>query len=137
MIVIWRGWGLLGFLGLIQFLTAAVFLPDVESRWLFLWAVSAGFVASGLICVHCGTRWNRPVVQHTLYFLRLQFWGWIYLVLAGVFLGGGLGGVLLRGLDRPGGKLQAGLIAVGLGGLLALMVQTALATRRPRPEAGR
>ena len=137
MILVWRGWGLLGTLGFILALATEGFVSNVEYPWLKVLAVSAGFLASGLVCVHCGTRWNRPRVFHSLYGLPLQFWGWVDLVLAGVCLAGGLLGVIREGLDRPGRMTQALAMALGLGLLVGVMALTARSTRRQPVEVQR
>ena len=135
MILVWRGWGLLGTVGFLLGLATEGFVSNVEYPWLKVLAGYAGFLASGLVCVHWGTRWNRPRVQHSLYGLPLQFWGWVDLVLAGVCLAVGLLGVFRQGLDRPGRMTQALAMALGLGLLVGLMALTARATQRLRTEA--
>ena len=115
MILIWRGWGLLAAVGFFLTVAAVGVLAKVKPLWLSPVAMFCSLLASGVFCVHYGTRWNRPVVRHSLYFLPLQVWGWIYFTLAAGQLLSSLAGILSYGFDQPGRMAQAVLAAVGLG----------------------
>ena len=78
MILIWRGWGLLAVVALFPLLASCAGLVGVEPHWMYLVASAISLLAAGVVCVHFGTRWNRPVVEHSFWFIPLQVWGWIY-----------------------------------------------------------
>ena len=129
MILIWRGRGLLAMIGPFALLAPISFVSN-DPFWLQPFAVSAGLTTAGLICIYCGIRWNRPRTYHSLYGIPLETCGWIDLLLAGVWLALVLTRVIREDLYRPGGMVQAGLMSLGLGVLLALMVATARYIRR-------
>lgn len=122
MILIWRGWGLLAVVVLFPLLASCGGLTDVEPRWLFQVANALCLLVAGVICVHFGTRWNRPVVEHSFWFIPLQIWGWIYTALAWVFVLSTIASAFQQGIDKPKGTYQ--LLAGGVG--LAVVVVVGL-----------
>jgi hypothetical protein len=94
-----------------------------------MFAVALSLVVAGAVCVYFGNRWNRPVVEHSFYFVPLQVWGWVYLALAGLpaalcFVASVLALTgIVRGPNKPppGGPES---LAVGGGVILCLLVPT-------------
>ncbi|HYH64938.1 MAG TPA: hypothetical protein VD866_09615 [Urbifossiella sp.] len=92
MIFVWRGWGPMALAvaaiavascgGLIEFHPLAANA-----------AFGVSLLCGGLVCLRYGRRWNRGTGYHTLYWLPLEVWGWVYIVLGGLF--GLLGAVAL------------------------------------------
>lgn len=84
MILIWRGWGLLA--------VVALFLPLASCAGLMDWnpiVAILGFgvtlVAGGLACRHYGRKWNQGSGFHTMYWIPLEIWGWIYIVIGSLW----------------------------------------------------
>ena len=84
MIIVWRG---RGFLALV-----ATFLPLASCAGLMdfnpVLAVSLAGIATlggGLACRHYGRKWNQGSGFHTMYWIPLEIWGWIYIVFGGLF----------------------------------------------------
>lgn len=140
MILIWRGWGLLAVVALFPMLASCAGLATVEPFGLCLFAVLLSLVVAGAVCVYYGNRWNRPVVEHSFYFVPLQVWGWVYLALATLpaviaFIGGvGVLTGILRGPNKPtpNGPLY---LAVGGGIILCLVVPITYALVRSARSA--
>lgn len=84
MFLIWRGRGLLALVPAILLLGSCGGLIGFEQRWPMLVGVTASLLIGGAVCVHYGTRWNRRGVEHSLYFIPLQAWGWACLALLAV-----------------------------------------------------
>ncbi len=84
MFLVWRGWGLLAIV--------AAFLPLASCAGLMDWnpliailCCGSTAVASGIICRHYGRKWNQGSGFHTMYWIPLEIWGWIYIVFGGFF----------------------------------------------------
>jgi hypothetical protein len=82
MFIVWRGWGLLA--------VVAAFLPLASCAGLMDWnpliailCCGSTTVASGMICRHYGRKWNQGSGFHTMYWIPLEIWGWIYIVFGG------------------------------------------------------
>jgi hypothetical protein len=99
MILVWRGWGLLALV--------ALFLPLASCAGFVDWnpavAVALGgltLAVGGLACVRYGRKWNRGSGFHTMYWVPVEHWGWVYI---------GVGGLLgLAGLAVVVKKAVAG-----------------------------
>lgn len=103
MILIWRGWGLLAVVALFPLIASCAGLTNVKPDWVMSVAWILSLLIAGLVCVHFGVRWNRPVSHHTFFFLPLQVWGWVYLglvsLISAFWVLAGL--AVLSGLYRP------------------------------------
>jgi hypothetical protein len=75
MILIWRGWGLLAIVALLLPLGSCVGLLDTRQGLAFVLG-GLTLLGGGAACWVYGRRWNRPVTEHSLYFIPLQYWGW-------------------------------------------------------------
>lgn len=122
MILIWRGWGLLAVVAFFPVLASCAGLVDLDSKIPLIFAVSGSLLLGGGGCVYFGTRWNRDRENHSLYFVPLQVWGWLYLVGAA-----GLSLLLLVGVVRAGlgfrhNLPQSNLFGVGLGAIILFLV---------------
>jgi hypothetical protein len=80
----WRGRGLLGIV--------AIFLPLATCAGLSDWDRGGALLIGGLtlagggwVCRHFGRKWNQGSGFHSLYFLPLEVWGWIYLLAGAAF----------------------------------------------------
>ena len=122
LILIWRGWGLLGIVALFPMLAACAGLADLDSKIPMFIAVCGSLLLGGGVCVYYGTLWNRSGCLHSLYFVPLETCGWIYLVCAGgLSLFMGLGSALAAlGLRR--GPPQPGLLGLGVGGTISFLL---------------
>jgi hypothetical protein len=83
-IFVWRGWGVVA--------AVATFLPLASCGGLMDWnpmvalaCFGVTLLAGGLACRHYGLRWNQGTGYHSMYWLPLEVWGWIYIVIGGVF----------------------------------------------------
>lgn len=126
MIFIWRGWGLLAFFVLIPLLASCGGLIELEPSWVFIIAVSLSLLFAGAVCVYCGIRWNRYGVEHSLYFVPLEAWGWIYLAFAGLMAFAAVGGAIRQGFDKPRFLYQ------GIAGAASLAVVVGLSLLLPK-----
>lgn len=135
MILIWRGGGLLAAAALIPLLASCAGLMSADTVWLTLAATYLSLLAGGAVCIYYGSRWNRPVVEHTLYFVPLRVWGWIYLgaaaLLALVTFAGGAYQTVRPLPNRPA---PAVLLAVGGVGLVAATATGWWLVRAGRPR---
>lgn len=104
MIVIWRGWGALALFVMVPVVGSCAGLTGREPGWLLPAALGVTLLAGGAACAYYGTRWNRPFVEHTLYFIPLQVWGWVYI---GLVAAAGLA-TCLTGLAFMTGAAQPG-----------------------------
>ncbi len=84
MIFVWRGWGPVA--------VVAVFLPLASCAGLMDWnpmvailSFGVSLVAGGLACRHYGLKWNQGSGFHTMYWIPLEIWGWIYIAAGGFF----------------------------------------------------
>lgn len=133
MILIWRGWGLLALVVVIPMLASCGGLGTVQPPWMFLSALTISLLSGGAVCVYYGNRWNQQEVEHSLYFVPLQTWGWLYLGLAELLALLAIGGALVRGLEEPGRPGQA--ISGGIG-FVAVTGIGLLLVRSGRSQAG-
>jgi hypothetical protein len=125
-ILIWRGWGLLAVVALFPLLASCAGLIDVEPSWVCLLAAALSLLLGGVVCVYCGTRWNRHGAEHSFYFIPLQAWGWLYLAVVGLIALAAIGGAIKQGLDKPRWVYQA--LAGGVG--FVVVIGTGVFTRR-------
>jgi hypothetical protein len=85
-IIIWKGKGIFALIIMLAAfaipLICAVSLYDAYPRYIsiasipFSWMI--GGTISGLLCWYFGRKWNRnatPDQYHTLYFIRVEYWG--------------------------------------------------------------
>lgn len=86
MILIWRGWGLLAVVALFPLLASCGGLITVEPKWIFAIVASVSLLLAGAVCIFFGSRWNRDRTDHSFYFIPLQVWGWVYLIILGLQL---------------------------------------------------
>lgn len=84
MIFVWRGWGPLALV--------ALFVPLASCGGLMDWNPVAAIavtgltmVAGGLACRHYGRKWNQGSGFHMMYWVPLEYWGWVYIVLGGFY----------------------------------------------------
>ena len=94
MLILWRGKGLIACVILaasaILPLVAVVVLQDLffdaAPRWLLPAGVIAGFAGGGMACLGLGRTWNRAnsdEPMHSLYGIRVEHWGVLWLCAAG------------------------------------------------------
>src|SRR5688572_17019901 len=83
-IFVWRGWGPVA--------VVAAFLPLVSCAGLLEWnpmlamlCFGITLLLGGLICRHYGVKWNQGSGFHSMYWIPLEIWGWIYIVCGGFF----------------------------------------------------
>ncbi len=95
MILVWRGWGPLALAALILPAASCAGLMEY-SPILSIAAFGVTLLAGGVACVWCGHRWNDGAWDHTLYWLPLQVWGWLYVVIGGLFVALVVAGVVWR-----------------------------------------
>lgn len=128
-ILIWRGRGLLAVVALLPVLGSCVGLMNIEPAALCLTAVGLALVLGGWFCAYYGRLWNRGGAHHTLYFVRLEVWGGIYLALAILPAGAicALGGATLVGAiprGRDGGDRNE-FLYMAAGGAVVLFAACA------------
>jgi hypothetical protein len=129
-LLIWRGWGLLAVVALFPLLASCAGLFTVEPRWIAPLAVSLSLLLGGAVCIHCGMRWNCHGTEHSLYFVPLQAWGWVYLAGAGlVALMSVVGGVIQFVKPPPGrpDPSKPDPLFLTIGGALGLVIVVATA----------
>jgi len=129
-ILIWRGWGLLAVVALFPLLASCAGLATIEPMWIFWLAVVLSFLFAGVVCVVCGTRWNRHGNEHSLYFVSLQAWGWVYLAVVGLFAVAAIAGGIKQGLDKPRWLYQCIGGVVGLVCIVALGITLRMVSRQ-------
>jgi hypothetical protein len=115
-ILIWRGWGLLAIVALFPLMASCAGLSTIEPPWVFLVAAALSLLVAGVVCVHCGLRWNRHGAEHSFYFVPLQVWGWVYLSLVSLLALVAIAGAFKQGLDQPGRLLPADSLACPICG---------------------
>ncbi len=115
MILVWRGWGLLGTTGFVLILAWLGVGADLEPRGLKVAGLFLSIFLSGLLCLDRGLRWNRHGNYHTLYYIPLQFWGYLYLGMSAIFLLGVIWTNIRFGREHPGGMTETVVAAVALG----------------------
>ena len=96
MILIWRGWGLMAVVALLLPLAVCAGLLEGLPGLAFTLG-GVALAAGGVVCIRYGRRWNREGTEHSLYFVPLQAWGWIYLAVGGLFTAGGVAAVIRKG----------------------------------------
>jgi hypothetical protein len=81
---VWRGWGPLA--------AVAVFLPLASCAGLMDWnpmvallTFGIATIAAGVVCRHFGRKWNQGSGFHMMYWIPLEIWGWIYVIVGGLF----------------------------------------------------
>jgi hypothetical protein len=90
--IIWTGNGIYALIimmssvafPLVGALEFAAAYPKLDSMPYIFTAVVFGLILGGIICFKLGRRWNKNVdfgQYHTLYFVRVEHWGVICLVL--------------------------------------------------------
>jgi hypothetical protein len=84
MIFVWRGRGLLGLI--------ALFLPLASCAGLLDWNVQVASLAGsitlligGLVCRHYGRKWNQGSGFHMLYWMPLEIWGLVCIIVGALF----------------------------------------------------
>ncbi|MCE9635547.1 MAG: hypothetical protein K8T90_07570 [Planctomycetes bacterium] len=94
--IVWRGNGLMALPVLIA--TALPALAFYGGRHASVGVMLSGIVAflGGLLCVRFGRRWNAVEVQHTLYWLAPERWGYGYVALGVVLWCAGAVGLVQR-----------------------------------------
>lgn len=130
MLLIWRGWGLLAVAALFPLLASCAGLISVEPKWIFLLAASLSLLLAGVVCVYCGTRWNRRGVEHSFYFVPLQVWGWVYMAIVGSFAVMAVVGSIYRmiqPLPGPPNPQRPDPVLVLVIGIIASIVVAAMA----------
>jgi hypothetical protein len=82
-IFVWRGWG--------PVVLVALFLPLASCAGLMDWhpiaamgVGSAALLAGGLACRHLGRRWNQGSGYHMMWWVPVEAWGWVYIVVGGL-----------------------------------------------------
>jgi hypothetical protein len=81
---VWRGWGAIA--------AVATFLPLGSCVGLLDWNPMVAIlcfgvtqVGGGLACRHYGLKWNQGSGFHSMYWIPLEVWGWIYIAVGGFF----------------------------------------------------
>jgi hypothetical protein len=83
-IFVWRGWGPVAAVAAFLPLISCAGLMDVNPV-LALACFGITLLAGGLACRYYGRKWNQGTGFHSMYWIPLEVWGWIYLALGGVF----------------------------------------------------
>jgi hypothetical protein len=138
-VIIWRGWGLLAVVALFPLLASCSGLINVEPKWIFILATSLALLFAAAVCAHFGVRWNRTSVEHSLYSVPLQVWGWVYLAMAGLVPLGAIGGAIRQGLDKPPWLYQgiAGVAGLGVVLVVGVALRKSARTFAERAETSR
>jgi hypothetical protein len=76
-----RGRGLLAVVAVFPVLACCACLAGEKPEWMLPTGLFVSLLVAGSACIHYGNKWNRPAVEHTLCYLPLQAWGWLYLSL--------------------------------------------------------
>ena len=87
MIVVWRGRGLVALAAAILPLLPCAGLVDLNNPALYFIAPGGASILVGLVCWRLGKRWNQGSGYHSLYWIPLETWGWIYMVLGEFWTG--------------------------------------------------
>lgn len=83
--VVWRGRGPLALAVAILPLASCAGLWEINPT-VALVAATFSFMLGGYLCWYLGHRWNGGSGYHMLYWIPLEYWGWLYGV-AGVVFG--------------------------------------------------
>ena len=98
-----RGRGLVAVVAAFPALACCAGLADAKPEWLLPAGLFPCLLGAGAACIHLGGEWNRPTVSHSLLYLPLQAWGWLYLSLVALPAAAGWGFILAyaAGAIRP------------------------------------
>ena len=99
---------------------------------------------TGAVCIYLGTKRNPHGTEHSLYFIPLQVWGWIYLGSTGEYALLAIAGAFKFGLNQPGRFCQAiGGLAEFLFVVVTAFIVSGLARQNadseshdPKPDSG-
>ncbi|MBI3823540.1 MAG: hypothetical protein HY289_12795 [Planctomycetes bacterium] len=80
MIVVWLGWGPLALVVLFPPLLLVSFLIGYNPM-IAIVAAAASLLLGGILCWFLGRKLNRGSGYHTLYFIPLEKWGVIFILL--------------------------------------------------------
>ena len=82
MFIVWRGNGLLALAVLAAMCTPCV--AGIGQKYESVGALIGGLfgLVGGVLCIRFGRRWNQAGIYHSMYWVPLQGWGYIVLVLA-------------------------------------------------------
>ena len=94
MIFVWRVWGPVAQVAAFLPLACCSGLMSISPPVAILCSALA-FVAGGLVCRYYGLKWNQGSGFHSMYWIPLEIWGWIYIA-----VGGSLGGLAAFGLIK-------------------------------------
>ena len=83
-IFVWRGWGPVAAIALFLPLASCAGLMDWDPA-VALGCFSVSLVAGGFACRYYGLKWNQGSGLHTMYWIPLEIWGWIYIAIGGLF----------------------------------------------------
>lgn len=78
MFVSWRGKGPIALACAGLPLATCGGLTGVKPGWLLGVGILSSLMVSGFICWYLGRRWNKGSGYHSLYYIPLEFWGYIY-----------------------------------------------------------
>jgi hypothetical protein len=126
--IIWRGYGFLAIVMLVPFVGSfAVFGDMLQPRAFFL-ALAGSLLLGGFVCIYAGILLNRDSYEHTLYFIPLQVFGWLYLGFCAFVAGAAILGAFMKGLAQPDRLNQAiagGATLIVVAGVAILAVKLA------------
>ena len=91
MIIIWRGWGILALFVLFVPLVTFGGVHDFN-QWLALPVAGLALGGCGGGCWVYGRKWNQPLTQHSLYFIPLEYWGILFMLVGALLSLGGFTG---------------------------------------------
>jgi len=81
--LVWRGWGPLAL--------ASLILPTALLAIVIQWSIPAAMlsygiaaVVAGAVCIYCRNEWNQGSGEHMMYWIPLEIWGWLWIVLGAV-----------------------------------------------------
>ena len=119
-------------------------LLNVEPRWVLVVSTGLTLHLAGAVCIYLGTKRNRHGTEHSLYFIPLQVWGWIYLGSTGAYALLAIAGAFKFGLNQPGRFYQAiGGLAEFVFVVVTAFIVSGLARQNadseshdPKPDSG-
>lgn len=82
--VVWRGRGILAFLTAVPPIACCIGLIDWRPAVAMV-VFGTALAIAGLVCRHYGRRWNQGTGTHTMYWIPLEVWGWIYIIVGLLF----------------------------------------------------
>lgn len=83
MFIVWRGYGFFALAVAVLPLAACAGLMDYHPQVALL-AAGLGMLGGGIVCLILGRRGNRVQVEHSMYWIPLEFWGLIWIVFGAV-----------------------------------------------------